>query len=65
MSKKTHRKSAGKEAPRARREKASSPVPGREKAIASHVPGATYRLQFNRQFTFAQAAAIADYLREL
>ncbi|HWI59049.1 MAG TPA: malto-oligosyltrehalose synthase, partial [Bacillota bacterium] len=36
-----------------------------EKAIASHVPGATYRLQFNRQFTFAQAAAIADYLREL
>ncbi|MEY2430144.1 MAG: 4-alpha-glucanotransferase [Verrucomicrobiota bacterium] len=29
------------------------------------VPGATYRLQFNRQFTFAQATALAQYLREL
>jgi (1->4)-alpha-D-glucan 1-alpha-D-glucosylmutase len=28
-------------------------------------PRATYRLQFRREFGFAQAAAIADYLREL
>jgi (1->4)-alpha-D-glucan 1-alpha-D-glucosylmutase len=35
--------------------------------IASNrtIPSATYRLQFNRQFTFAQAAAIAGYLRDL
>jgi (1->4)-alpha-D-glucan 1-alpha-D-glucosylmutase len=29
------------------------------------VPRATYRLQFNKQFTFAQAREIVDYLREL
>ena len=29
------------------------------------IPGATYRLQFNRDFTFAQAREIARYLREL
>jgi len=29
------------------------------------IPSATYRLQFNKDFTFAQAAALADYLRDL
>ena len=29
------------------------------------IPSATYRLQFNREFTFEQARAILDYLREL
>ncbi|MGH8100499.1 MAG: malto-oligosyltrehalose synthase, partial [Chthoniobacterales bacterium] len=29
------------------------------------IPTATYRLQFNRQFTFAQAREIVPYLREL
>jgi len=29
------------------------------------VPSATYRFQFNKDFTFAQAAALAEYLREL
>jgi (1->4)-alpha-D-glucan 1-alpha-D-glucosylmutase len=29
------------------------------------VPTATYRLQFNREFTFAQAQEILDYLRDL
>src|SRR5438309_6164738 len=29
------------------------------------VPGATYRLQFNRQFAFQQATDIAEYLRAL
>jgi (1->4)-alpha-D-glucan 1-alpha-D-glucosylmutase len=29
------------------------------------VPGATYRLQFNHQFTFAQASACVPYLRDL
>jgi (1->4)-alpha-D-glucan 1-alpha-D-glucosylmutase len=29
------------------------------------IPGATYRLQFNREFTFQQAREILDYLREL
>src|SRR5436190_678958 len=30
-----------------------------------HVPSATYRLQFNRDFTFAQAQEIIDYLHAL
>lgn len=30
-----------------------------------NVPRATYRLQFSREFTFAQAAEILDYLQEL
>ncbi|PWU15614.1 MAG: malto-oligosyltrehalose synthase [Verrucomicrobia bacterium] len=30
-----------------------------------HIPCATYRLQFNQGFRFRDAAAIADYLREL
>jgi (1->4)-alpha-D-glucan 1-alpha-D-glucosylmutase len=29
------------------------------------IPSATYRFQFNKDFTFAQARALADYLREL
>jgi (1->4)-alpha-D-glucan 1-alpha-D-glucosylmutase len=29
------------------------------------IPSATYRFQFNKDFTFAQAGALADYLREL
>ncbi len=32
---------------------------------AAAIPASTYRLQFSRQFTFGQAADIADYLREL
>jgi len=32
---------------------------------ATRLPLSTYRLQFNRQFTFADARAIADYLRHL
>lgn len=31
----------------------------------ARIPGATYRLQFNRQFDFRQAAALADYLQDL
>src|SRR5437870_539204 len=30
-----------------------------------HIPSCTYRLQFNRQFTFAQAREIVRYLHEL
>lgn len=30
-----------------------------------HVPGSTYRLQLHREFTFDDAAAIADYLKSL
>lgn len=33
--------------------------------LRARIPSATYRLQFNREFTFAQAAAIVDYLHEL
>ena len=32
---------------------------------ALSIPSATYRFQFNKDFTFARAAALADYLREL
>ena len=32
---------------------------------ARHVPSATYRLQFHAGFTFADAEAIAPYLRLL
>jgi (1->4)-alpha-D-glucan 1-alpha-D-glucosylmutase len=31
----------------------------------SRIPTATYRIQFNRHFTFTDAAGIAEYLREL
>jgi maltooligosyltrehalose synthase len=33
--------------------------------LRSHIPAATYRLQLNRDFTFAQATAIVPYLSEL
>ncbi len=46
-----------------------SPVPcdshSSERAVYRHIPGTTYRLQFNRDFTFQQAIAMLDYLREL
>ena len=31
----------------------------------SHIPTSTYRLQLNRDFTFSQAAELADYLNKL
>ncbi|MDB6124668.1 MAG: malto-oligosyltrehalose synthase [Pedosphaera sp.] len=40
---------------------ASTPQAARGK----RVPGATYRLQFNRGFTFRDAAALVEYLHEL
>ncbi|MEK7834502.1 MAG: malto-oligosyltrehalose synthase, partial [Acidobacteriota bacterium] len=33
--------------------------------IQARIPSATYRLQFNREFTFKQAAALVDYLHNL
>jgi (1->4)-alpha-D-glucan 1-alpha-D-glucosylmutase len=33
--------------------------------MTKRIPGATYRLQLNRDFTFSQAREIASYLREL
>jgi len=33
--------------------------------MSKRIPGATYRLQFNHDFTFAQAQNVADYLHEL
>ena len=33
--------------------------------VNNPIPSATYRLQFHREFTFAQAAEILDYLHEL
>ncbi len=33
--------------------------------MQARIPVSTYRLQFNREFTFAEAGALADYLREL
>ncbi|MDX1487052.1 MAG: 4-alpha-glucanotransferase, partial [Acidiferrobacterales bacterium] len=37
----------------------------RESALAPIIPNATYRLQFNRDFGFAQAAALVPYLQRL
>ncbi len=37
----------------------------RPPAPAKPIPTATYRLQFNREFTFNSASLVADYLREL
>src|SRR5215470_17527057 len=34
-------------------------------AAAKRIPGATFRLQFNRDFTFRQAKEVAAYLHEL
>lgn len=33
--------------------------------MQARIPVSTYRLQFNREFTFAEARALADYFREL
>jgi (1->4)-alpha-D-glucan 1-alpha-D-glucosylmutase len=33
--------------------------------VQARIPVSTYRLQFNREFTFGQARALADYFREL
>ena len=33
--------------------------------VSTHIPLATYRLQFNKNFTFNDATRILDYLREL
>ena len=33
--------------------------------LSTRIPLATYRLQFNKNFTFNDAAKILDYLREL
>lgn len=33
--------------------------------ISARIPAATYRLQFNSQFTFKQAAELVDYLHDL
>jgi (1->4)-alpha-D-glucan 1-alpha-D-glucosylmutase len=33
--------------------------------MQAHIPVSTYRLQFNNQFTFADAQALVDYLAEL
>src|ERR1044072_5017625 len=33
--------------------------------MQARIPVSTYRLQFNREFTFEQARALAEYFREL
>ncbi len=45
------------------RERGSTPLP--VPIAALHIPRATYRLQFNRDFTFAAAEALVPYLAEL
>ncbi|MBU1692033.1 MAG: malto-oligosyltrehalose synthase [Gammaproteobacteria bacterium] len=50
------------------KERGSAVVPRDEAPTPTRVaviPRATYRLQFNREFTFAQATALAPYLAEL
>jgi (1->4)-alpha-D-glucan 1-alpha-D-glucosylmutase len=37
----------------------------RTTTIEARIPAATYRLQFNSQFTFKQAACLVDYLHDL
>ncbi len=37
----------------------------RATTIEARIPSATYRLQFNKQFTFKQAAGLVDYLYDL
>ncbi|MBU0750610.1 MAG: malto-oligosyltrehalose synthase [Gammaproteobacteria bacterium] len=51
-----------------RRERGTAVIPHAEEPVAPRlavIPRATYRLQFNRDFTFAQATALASYLAEL
>src|ERR1043166_3686230 len=38
---------------------------GRKERARRHIPTATYRLQFSRQFAFRQARDVAGYLQEL
>lgn len=40
-------------------------VPGRQAPPIPHIPHATYRLQFNKGFTFRQARAVVPYLAAL
>jgi len=50
------------------KERGSAVTPLEELSPPSHtavIPRATYRLQFNRDFTFSQATALAPYLAEL
>jgi (1->4)-alpha-D-glucan 1-alpha-D-glucosylmutase len=51
-----------------RRERGSAvmphPVPAKVPRVAT-IPRATYRFQFNREFTFAQATALVPYLADL
>jgi (1->4)-alpha-D-glucan 1-alpha-D-glucosylmutase len=44
---------------------AAAQAPETRRRVETRIPDATYRLQFNREFTFAQAAAIVAYLHEL
>ena len=53
-----------------RRERGSSvlPAPATDEVVSPplrRIPRATYRLQFNAQFTFAHASALVDYLCQL
>jgi (1->4)-alpha-D-glucan 1-alpha-D-glucosylmutase len=51
-----------------RRERGTAVVPHEEEPLPSRtavIPRATYRLQFNRDFTFNQASALAAYFAEL
>lgn len=45
--------------------KRPQPAPARPLSISTPMPCATYRLQFNRDFTFSQAAALVPYLHAL
>lgn len=51
----------------AARQKRANPTraPGTHRSSARRFPSATYRLQFNRQFTFRQALTVSEYLSEL
>ena len=47
-------------------ERGAAPIPREEaRRIETRIPGATYRLQFSRSFTFSHAAELVPYLREL
>ena len=38
---------------------------GHQRTVQARLPVSTYRLQFNSQFTFEQAASLVDYLSDL
>jgi (1->4)-alpha-D-glucan 1-alpha-D-glucosylmutase len=44
---------------------APAPMEPRRTPFVTRIPGATYRLQFNREFTFARATELVPYLHEL